>query len=84
MAKIVQIKHPMTGLYVRINVDTGKITGYKKTLGPYKGLPVARGRKVRSAPAAPTTFTREQAKEAACISSTRTRSHAREKQEAMG
>lgn len=76
MAKIVQIKHPMTDRYIRINVDKGKITGHKKTAGPYKGIPVARQRKVRSAPAAPTTFTREQAKEAACISSTRTRAHA--------
>lgn len=47
MAKIVQIKHPMTGLYVKINKDKGKITGHKKSRGPYKGIPVARKRKVR-------------------------------------
>lgn len=76
---VVQIRHPMTGLYVRINRVKGKITGHKRTSGPYKGIPIARKRRVRSAPAAPTTTTKRTIKKAVYSGTrTRTRAHARE------
>lgn len=43
-AKIVQIKNPKTGLYVRINRERGMVTGHKMSLGPYKGIPIVRRR----------------------------------------
>ena len=50
MDNTVQIKNPKTGLYVRMNKAKGTITGHKKTPGPYKGVPVAKKRQIRSAP----------------------------------
>lgn len=41
---VVQIKHPRTGLYTRINRAKGVITGHKKSPGPYKGVAIARRR----------------------------------------
>ncbi len=34
----IQALNPKTGRWVKINTDTGKITGHKKTVGPYKGV----------------------------------------------
>ncbi len=80
-ANVVQIKHPMTGLYVRINKVKGKITGHKRTPGPYKGVPVARKRRVRSAPTKPTGPTKRVIRKAV-YSSTRTRTRARAREAA--
>jgi len=44
-AKIVQVKNPKTGRYVKINREEGLIVSHKKTEGPYKNVPVARKRK---------------------------------------
>lgn len=33
-----QIKNPVTGRYVKIDTDTGRIIANKKTGGPYKGI----------------------------------------------
>jgi len=41
---IVQTRNPRTGRYVKIDRAAGRITGQKKTPGPYKGIPVI-GRK---------------------------------------
>jgi len=42
---IVQVKNPRTGHYVKIDRSMGKIVSHKKSVGPYKGVPVARKRK---------------------------------------
>ena len=42
---IVQIKNPKTGRYVKIDRSKGRITGHKKSYGPYKNVPVARKKK---------------------------------------
>lgn len=39
---IVQVKNPKSGHYVKIDRSAGKILDHKKSLGPYKGIPVAR------------------------------------------
>lgn len=39
---VVQAKNPKTGRYVKIDRAAGKIIAHKATLGPYKGVPVAR------------------------------------------
>ena len=36
--KIVQIKNPKSGSYVKIDTSTGRILSYKKT--PYKNIPI--------------------------------------------
>ncbi len=41
---IVQVKNPRTGHYVKIDREEGRILDYKKSDGPYKGVPVARKR----------------------------------------
>lgn len=41
-AKIVQIKNPRTGKYVKIDRSKGNIVSHKKSEGPYKGIPFAR------------------------------------------
>jgi hypothetical protein len=41
-AKVVQVKNPKTGKYVKIDRSKGKIVAHKKSDGPYKGVPVAR------------------------------------------
>ena len=46
LAKIVQLKNPKTGLYVRVNRETGSITGHKISPGPYKGIPISRKRRL--------------------------------------
>lgn len=33
-----QVKNPLTGRYVKIDTDTGRIIASKKTAGPYKGI----------------------------------------------
>jgi len=43
--KIVQTKNPLTGKYVKIDREKGKILDHKKSPGPYKNVPVARNRK---------------------------------------
>jgi len=40
--KIVQVKNPRTGKYVKIDRSKGRIVASKKSEGPYKGVPVAR------------------------------------------
>jgi len=42
--KIVQTKNPRTGKYVKIDLSKGKILSNKKSIGPYKGVPVIRKR----------------------------------------
>ncbi|MFY0653968.1 MAG: hypothetical protein JXQ96_18145 [Cyclobacteriaceae bacterium] len=42
--RIVQVKNPKTGKYVKIDRDKGKIVAHKKSTGPYKGVAVARKR----------------------------------------
>ena len=44
--KVVQMKNSRTGLYTKLNRETGEKT-HKKTKGPYKNVPVARKRKVK-------------------------------------
>ena len=44
LAKIVQLRNPRTGRYVRVNRETGSITGHKVSPGPYKGIPISRRR----------------------------------------
>lgn len=41
---IVQVKNPRTGRYVKIDRTIGRIISHKKTLGPYKNIPIARKR----------------------------------------
>lgn len=41
----VQVKNPVTGRYVKINTDTGRIVDHKKTPGPYKGVREVSARK---------------------------------------
>ena len=45
---VVQVKNPRTGHYVKIDRAKGKILDYKKSEGPYKGVPVARKRSTRN------------------------------------
>ncbi len=40
--KIVQVKNPRTGRYVKIDRSKGRIVSSKKSEGPYKGVPVVR------------------------------------------
>lgn len=40
MVDLVQIKHPKTGRYTKINRDTGTIVSHKRTKGPYKNVPI--------------------------------------------
>jgi hypothetical protein len=40
--KVVQVKNPRTGRYVKIDRSQGKIIAHKATEGPYKNVPVAR------------------------------------------
>ena len=42
---IVQVKNPRTGRYVKIDRTEGRILAHKKSVGPYKQVPVARKRK---------------------------------------
>ena len=44
-SKVVQIKNPKSGKYVKIDRSKGRIISHKKSEGPYKGVPVARKRK---------------------------------------
>ena len=41
-ARVVQVKNPKTGQYVKIDRKLGKIVSHKKSSGPYKGVPIAR------------------------------------------
>jgi len=41
---VVQVKNPVSGRYVKIDRSAGQIVAHKKTMGPYKGVPVARKR----------------------------------------
>lgn len=34
----VQVKNPVTGRYVKIDTQTGRVVDHKKTDGPYKGI----------------------------------------------
>lgn len=34
----VQVKNPVTGRYVKIDTQTGRVVHHKKTAGPYKGI----------------------------------------------
>ena len=38
--RLVQILNPKTDRWVKIDRDTGKITGHKKSPEPYKGIPI--------------------------------------------
>ncbi len=38
---IVQIKNPQSGRYVKVDRSAGKIISHKRTVGPYKGVPIA-------------------------------------------
>jgi len=37
---LVQLRNPKTGLYVKIDRTIGAILSHKKSLGPYKGVPI--------------------------------------------
>ena len=39
---VVQTKNPVSGKYVKIDRDAGRIISHKKTGGPYKGVPISR------------------------------------------
>ncbi len=39
---IVQIKNPKTGNYVKIDRSVGIVISHKKSVGPYKGVPIVR------------------------------------------
>ena len=41
-SRIVQVKNPKTGHYVKIDRKEGRILSNKKSQGPYKGVKVAR------------------------------------------
>jgi hypothetical protein len=41
-SRIVQVKNPKTGHYVKIDRQEGRILSNKKSQGPYKGVKVAR------------------------------------------
>ena len=41
-SRMVQVKNPKTGVYVKIDRKLGKIVSHKKSRGPYKGVPIAR------------------------------------------
>ena len=41
----VQAKNPVTGRYVKIDTETGRIIDHKKTPGPYKGVRVVERKK---------------------------------------
>ena len=43
---VVQVKNPRSGRYVKIDRSAGKIVSHKRSAGPYKGIPVARKKKV--------------------------------------
>ncbi len=38
ISKRVQAKNPVTGKWVKLNVETGRIVSHKKTPGPYKNV----------------------------------------------
>ena len=40
-----QAKNPVTGRYVKIDTETGRIIDHKKTPGPYKGVRVVERKK---------------------------------------
>ena len=42
--KIVQVKNPKTGKYVKIDREKGRIVAHKKSEGPFKNVAVARKR----------------------------------------
>lgn len=42
--RIVQVKNPKTGKYVKIDRAKGRIMSHKKSDGPYKNVTVARKR----------------------------------------
>ena len=41
---VVQVKSPRTGYYIKINRGSGTVESHKKSEGPYKGVPLARGK----------------------------------------
>ena len=43
--RIVQVRNPKSGHYVKIDRGRGKIISHKKSEGPYKRVPIARKRK---------------------------------------
>jgi len=43
--KVVQIKNPKSGHYVKIDRNKGKIVGHKSTPGPYKKVPIIKKKK---------------------------------------
>ncbi|SMD36225.1 hypothetical protein SAMN04488029_2782 [Reichenbachiella faecimaris] len=42
--KVVQVKNPKTGRYVKIDREKGRIVAHKKSDGPFKNVAVARKR----------------------------------------
>ena len=40
--KVVQVKNPRSGHWVKVNTSAGKIVGHKSSSGPYKGIPIAK------------------------------------------
>ncbi len=40
-ADIVQVKNPRNGHYVKINRTEGQIVSHKKSVGPYKNVPIS-------------------------------------------
>jgi hypothetical protein len=44
---VVQVRNPRTGRYVKIDRSAGRIVSHKKTVGPYKGVPIAGTKKAK-------------------------------------
>ncbi len=38
---VVQVKNPKSGRYVKIDRSAGRIIDHKKSIGPFKGVPIA-------------------------------------------
>ena len=44
-AKSVQIQNPITGTFVRLDTDTGRVVEQKKSPGPFKGVRILKAQK---------------------------------------
>jgi len=40
--RIVQLRNPRSGHYIKCDRKTGRVIAHKRTKGPYKGIPIAR------------------------------------------
>lgn len=42
LAKRVQIQNPITGTFIKLDTDTGRVVEQKKSPGPFKGVRILR------------------------------------------